>query len=384
MTATVYPKLYILARMEIQLASLNASGSIGNYIKLQEGYVAVRRDSGIDYVPVPVITGNALKNWHAREMASIYVNDLGGSKIHAVHFRDMMRVSLKKLNISITSSNAEDVETMLVNDCSICDVHGFLVAEELGGAARESGEESESESTERRGRGRRRTERQERVPPPRRESLIKFSFAAPPEELVVGALGRYLPVKYSVTHNRVSPEFMMVFKREYSTLEFAWQAVLDVASIGRSQLERDVSSNVWLGKPLVNERCELARRGVAAVLAFKALLEGYRGANTSRAQPILRVRELVAVLATRSIPTPLHPFYKDYASDLAKLLERYQDRVDSVYYLEGGTFASQVSEVRSLPGDKLKPARGYSVLLEQVAERVKEILSGNACRQLQV
>jgi len=346
MISTVYPKLYILARMEIQLASLNASGSIGNYIKLQEGYVAVRRDSSLVYAPVPVITGNALKNWHAREMASIYINDLGGSKIHSDHFRDMMRVSLKKLNINVTPSNAE---TVLVDGCSICDVHGFLVTEEL-------------------------------APPPRRESIIKFSFAAPPEELVVSALGRYLPVKYSVTHNRVSPEFMMVFKREYSTLEFAWQAVLDVASIGRSQLERDVDSNVWLGKLLVSDRCELARRGVAAVLAFKALLGGWLGANTSRALPISKARELVAVLATRSIPMPLHPFYKDYASDLAELLKRYWDRVDSVYYLEGGTLASQVSEVRSLLGDKLKPARGYSVLLENVAERVREILSGNACR----
>jgi len=379
MTSTVYPKLYILARMEIQLASLNASGSIGNYIKLQEGYVAVRRDSGIDYVPVPVITGNALKNWHAREMAGVYVNELGGTRIHADHFRDMMRVALDGHNIK--SDSVEDVEAELVSGCSLCDVHGFLAIK-----GKEDEKEGKGGGAGRKGRGepegQKSGERKEESPA-RRESLVKFSFAVPPEELVAG--GRSLArLKFPITHNRVSPKHMMVFKREYGTLELAWQATLDLASVGRSQLVRDAGGGLWLGRLLVEDRCELARRGVAAVLAFKALMGGWLGSSTSRALPIAKTRELVAILAAKPIPVPPHPFYMDYASELAELLKRYQDRIDSVHYLEGGAFASQASGVENLLGGRLKPAKGYSVLLERAAERVRELLSGDACRHLKV
>jgi len=363
-----HPKLYILARVEVQLASLNASGGAGNYVKLQEGYVAVRVDGGAAYLPVPVVTGNALKNWHAREMAAVYANELGGARIHADHFRDMMRVALDRHNIK--ADDVEQAEAELVRGCAICDAHGFLAIRE----GEEGGEEEEEEAS-----GRRRGNSEKGVAPPRRESLIKFSFAVPPEELVAGGRSP-ARLKFPITHNRVSSEHMMVFKREYATLELAWQAILDAASIGRSQLVKDTGNSAWLGKLLVDDRCELARRGAAAVLAFKALMGGWLGASTSRALPVARARELVAILAAKPIPVPLHPFYADYASNLAELLRRYHDRVDTVYYLEDGPFASRAPELAGPLRAKMRPARGYSALLEMAAERVREALAGDACR----
>jgi CRISPR/Cas system-associated protein Cas7 (RAMP superfamily) len=82
-------KVYISARVELQLHSLNAAGAVGNYTKLQEGYVIHNGE----VIPVPIITGNALKNWHARKMSIHYVTKLGGNRIHERHFTDMWRAT---------------------------------------------------------------------------------------------------------------------------------------------------------------------------------------------------------------------------------------------------------------------------------------------------
>jgi len=343
-------KLYVLARVELQLGSLNASGAVGNYTKLQEGYVIVNTSRGLLHVPVPVITGNALKNWHARAMAEIYVDELGGSNIHSVHFVDMARISLKRVGLSV--GDPKQAEELLVQGCAICDVHGYLAAERVsGGGSREEKEE----------RG-----------PPRRESLVKFSFAVPVEEEVKGAVEKHIQLKYPITHDRVSPidEFMMVFHREYASAIFGWNAILDIASIGRSQLERDPSSRLWLGRPIVSDRDEIVRRAKAAILAFSALMSGHLGANASRALPIYGVTDLVVVLTSRSIPVPMPAFYESYADDLANLVgSQYGDSIIKVYSLKGGKASTKLGQL-----NKQEQFGTYYKLLHAVASDVEAIL----------
>ncbi|ADM27730.1 CRISPR-associated autoregulator, DevR family [Ignisphaera aggregans DSM 17230] len=338
-------KLYVLARVELQLSSLNASGAIGNYTKLQEGYVIVNTSRGPLHVPVPVITGNALKNWHARAMAETYVS-LGGKKIHESHFADMYRLSLKRLG-SEGEQKSKLSEAGLVNECSICDVHGYLIAE--------AGVQL------------------------KRESLIKFSFAVPVEEEVKQVTEQYLQLKFAITHNRVTadPKEMMLFKREYGSTVFGWETILDVASIGRSQFERNSSSNSWLGKPLLTKDGnkiafdEITLRAKAAILAFVALLSGHLGANTSRALPLSKVVDLVVIRSNGSIPVPLHPFYEDYAKDLLSLVKSpLGNRIQKVYCLKYGKAYAELQNERS----KLVEFDTYYGLLDAVAKDVEEAL----------
>jgi len=340
-------KLYVLARVELQLSSLNASGAVGNYTKLQEGYVIVNTSKGLLHVPVPVITGNALKNWHARAMAETYVG-LGGKKIHKSHFADMYRLSLKRLG-SEGEQKSKLSETVLVNECSICDVHGYLIAEE--------GVQL------------------------KRESIIKFSFAVPTEEEVEQAAEQYLQLKFAITHNRVTadPKEMMLFKREYGSAVFGWEAVLDVTSIGRSQLERDSSSNSWLGKCLINEYDEIVLRAKAAILAFVAPLSGYIGANTSRALPLSRVADLAVILSDGTIPVPLHPFYEDYAGDLLKLVKSlYSSRIRKIYCLKGGKAFAELQKANPSEESKLAEFDTYYELLDAVANDVEKALKAGS------
>lgn len=296
---TLSLKLYILTRVELQLGSLNASGAIGNYTKLQEGYVVVNNE----LIPVPVITGSALKNWHARAMAEKYV-ELGGNKIHSIHYKDMYRLPKDVANRDVQSygqkkNDRRDSEKTIINMCAICDLHGLLIAEQN-------------------------TPEYLQI---KRESLVKFSFAVPVEELVAKTL------KYPVVHNRVAPEAMMTFKREYASALWGWQASIDIASIGRSQLERDESNegkSVWLGTKLVDDQ-EIARRAKSAILAFEKVLSGALGASTSRALPIFRPIELVAILVQGCTPVPLHPYYTNYKDYLAKYVVLYFNKIEKVY-----------------------------------------------------
>jgi len=190
-----------------------------------------------------------------------------------------------------------------------------------------------------------------------------------------------------ITHNRVTadPKEMMLFKREYESAVFGWEAILDVASIGRSQLERDSSSNSWLGKPLLIKDSnkiafdEITLRTKAAVLAFVTLLSGHIGANTSRGLPISRVVDLVVILSDGSIPAPLHPFYEDYAKDLSRLIKSLynSNKIQKVYCLKSGKAFTELRNAglsKESKESKLKEFDTYYDLLNAVANDVENAL----------
>jgi len=358
------PKLYVLARVELQLSSLNASGAVGNYIKLQEGYVIVRTSKGLLHVPVPVINGNALKNWHARAMAEIYVNDLGGENIHNIHFSDMMRISLKRLGLSGVS--VREVEEKIIRGCAICDAHGYLVAERIGGS---KGSKSKSNKEE-----------EEEKAPPKRDSLININFATPIEEEVRDVVEKYIQLKFPITHNRVSSEFMMLFHREYASAIYGWNAFLDIASIGRSQFERDVDAKVWLGRKIIDDKDEIIRRAKAAILAFRDVLSGRLGANRARSLPVFKPVDVAVILSNGSIPAPIPSFYEDYAKDLSRLLRSsYNSRVLKVYCLNQGSVFAELQKVYSneksgINESKLASFETYYELLDAVASDVEVLI----------
>jgi len=348
-------KVYILARVKLQLHSLNAAGAVGNYTKLQEGYVIHNGE----VIPVPIITGNALKNWHARKMSIYYVTKLGGKHIHERHFIDMLRATGDMIK------NKDDPEKDIVKNCAICDVHGYLIAER--------GVQS------------------------KRHSLIKFSFAVPTEDFIAKR------IKFVVTHNRVvsmqqkqaeksekvegedqeKEVGMMVFKREYGTAIYAWDAVLDVAQIGRSQysVAKVNNSIVWLGEEIVSSKDnkdELNRRIKAVILAFDAPLTGDLGANTARALPLSRPVELVAIVTNSPMPKPLHPYYSNWKEDLSQLLKVFNERIEKIFVfgiskdkllksLESGQQSEQ-KDKNSQVEDKISECNTWYELIESLAD----------------
>jgi len=276
---------------------------------------------------LPIITGNAFKNYHSRAMLQAYIME-GGRQVHKEHFSDMYRIS-KKIAQSEGLKNKEEkeVEEALVRNCAICDLHGFLLAEQ-------------------------------NYPQARRESLIKMSHIIPAEEFCE------LKTNFTLTHNRVTAESaeMMLFRREYASSIYAFESLINLAQIGRSSYEKEDNKDVWLGKKILNDKEEVKRRIRSAVLAYMYAITGELGANTSRSLPLFTPLELVIILTKNPIPRPVHPFFKDYKETLTELIKAYREEIEVVAYFPEGAF--------SLPEeDKIKKYKTWFKVFEDVADR---------------
>jgi len=254
-------------RAIINIHTANAEGAIGNYVSLSKAFIARRLpNGGLEYFEEPVISGNMLKHWHAVETINI-LKSLNYDKLCEYCKRYVMYRSPLKF----------DDEFEYIRNCAIEDLHGFLSTEANI----------------------------------RRESLVRFSFMVPVEDLE----SKYV----AITHNRVGitkkgkidDDIMMVFKREYATGLYGFSVSLDLSYVGRSQSDPSKVLNL-------NERRVRAK---AALQALANVLTGNFGASRVRAEPIIKVIELIAVASNKPIPNLIHGFYKDYVNDSKSLLE---------------------------------------------------------------
>lgn len=262
--------LRITGRALVNVHSANAEGAVGNYMALSKMFIIRRIDKGYEILEEPVISGNMLKHWHAVSMVDI-LKSSGYSKLCEYCSRYVMYRSPDK---------NKDSEDKFIIGCAIEDVHGFLQPDAQV----------------------------------RRDSLMKFSFMLPIEEL---------RTEYeAVTHNRVvtdksgkisaEEQAMMVFKREHASGIYGFLISGDLAYVGRPL------SNPSTESIPIDER---KTRAKAAVLALINLLSGRFGAAASRAMPAIRLSEIILAISKQPIPNLVHGFYYDYAEESTKILE---------------------------------------------------------------
>ncbi|ABL78753.1 type I-A CRISPR-associated protein Cas7/Csa2 [Thermofilum pendens] len=294
----------VTGRAIVNVHSANAEGAVGNYTGLSRVFVVKRRGSGYEVVEEPVISGNMVKHWHAVRMVEI-LKEVGGGKARLCD-------NCKRFIMYRSTMNFND-EFEYVKACAIEDVHGFLQPD--AGV--------------------------------RRESLVKFSFMVPVEELDAGST--------AVTHNRVfldergsvprEQQAMMVFKREHASGLYGFSAVMDLKYVGRPLADPDNANKVL---PLDERRL----RAKAALLAMADVLSGRFGAASARALPIVKVEELVCAVGRQPIPSLVHGFYSDYAEESYRLLRGFlsagaaQDVKVFVYGRRVAEVFSGLSEVR--------------------------------------
>jgi len=264
--------LRVTGRALVNAHTANAQGAVGNYMSLSKMFIVRRVGGGYEISEEPVISGNMLKHWHAVNMVDL-LKSAGYSKICEYCSRHVMYRSPDK-------SKRDEGE--FIAGCAIEDVHGFLQPDNQV----------------------------------RRDSLMKFSFMLPVEEL---------RAEYeAVTHNRVVIEEtgkissqereMMVFKREHASGVYGFLISGDLAYIGRPLGSPD-DTEKWL--PLEDRRV----RAEAAVLALVNLLSGRFGAAASRAAPVMRLSEIILAISRQPIPNLVHGFYYDYAEESGKILQ---------------------------------------------------------------
>jgi len=295
----------------VNVHSANAEGAVGNYMALSKMFIVRRSSNGYDISEEPVISGNMLKHWHAINMVDL-LKASGYDRICQYCARHVMYRSPDR-------SKSDELE--FIKGCAIEDVHGFLQPDVQV----------------------------------RRESLMKFSFMLPVEDL---------KAEYeAITHNRVVIEesgkipseeaVMMVFKREHASGIYGFLISGDLAYIGKPLADPENLSK-WISPE------ERKLRAEAALLALINLLSGRFGAAASRAMPAIKVSEIMVAISKYPIPNLVHGFYYDYAEESVKILEAV---------LKSGL----VKDVQDMKiyvfGDRLIEAVKRSEILSKVAEQ---------------
>jgi len=322
------PHIYLTARVELQEVEIVADG--------QRLYA-------------PMIGAPALKYWHARAMAVKYLK-LGGTRIHMQHFEEGMyitrriakRIAEEARQKVLQSAQGEkgqsgkegekaeqnsevlSYERVLVEDCAICDVHGFTLA--IQGHPRVL-----------------------------RGSCVKFSPAVPYIDEMERAKKLSVTRNIVITHNMVpsTPREMVVIMRD--SARYAWSSLANLADVGTSQYLKRANSRAWVGARLIDVD-EIVRRVKSMILAYDALLTGGLGALASRDLTPLRPVEAVSIVAKRPIP-PLHPPY--YVRVIEFSLARYKEYVKAAY-----TFGASI--------EGAEPCGSIHDLLENSASEAEE------------
>jgi CRISPR-associated protein Cst2 len=256
----------------VNVHSANAEGAVGNYMALSKMFIIRRSGNGYEISEEPVISGNMLKHWHAVNMVDL-LKSSGYDKICQYCARHVMYRSPDK-------SKKDELE--FIRSCAIEDLHGFLQPDVQV----------------------------------RRESLMKFSFMLPVEDL---------KTEYeAVTHNRVVIEesgkipseeaAMMVFKREHASGIYGFLISGDLAYVGKPLADPE-NTGKWIS---LEER---RLRAETAILALINLLSGKFGAASSRAMPAIKVSEIIVAISKHPIPNLVHGFYYDYVEESVKILE---------------------------------------------------------------
>lgn len=311
--------LRVTGRALVNVHSANAEGAVGNYTGLSKMFIVRRRADGYEVTEDVVISGNMVKHWHAVRMVEL-LKEQGYQALCESCSRFIMYRSTIKLG-----SEFEYIEK-----CAIEDVHGFLQTEAAI----------------------------------RRESIAKFSFLLPIEEL----RSEY----QAVTHNRVvvdergaiprEQQAMMVFKREYASGVYGFLVSLDLAYVGRSQADPTKVLSI-------DER---RVRAETAVAALADLLTGRFGAASSRALVAFKPVELIVAVNEKPMPNLIHGFYMDYIEESARILSMCSENGRLRVFAYGDTPSRLLQQV--LPKDVLKVTDSPFAALVEAATVVKEWL----------
>ncbi len=329
------------------ISVLTGSDIIGNYNTHAIARIGIKVNGSFREYEVPVLTGNSLKHWHSVYLAEVY-KTLGGKDLNELCDRGVglrgHRVDTKLSTLTKDTFASKESEAIM----DLCnDIHGFLIPGRV-----------------------------------KRDSLVKFSFAAP----VFVADVLEATSRYAETHNRVSPMTlggggqtseeevkneeakkeggqarekeevkMMIFKQEYSSSPlYGFNISLNLSYVCKPIYESSSDK--------ICDEEEVKRRKKAAILSILSLLNGF-GSKQARALPITEVKELLAVVSKHPIPNVVHGSYEDYVSKSLDIIRAYALTNAEIHVLcygtqcrsgDGNTKNVKIEECKTLSDGNIK------------------------------
>ncbi len=238
----------------------------------------------------PAVSGRMLKHWHYEAMRHLILNDPHTSLLLCAGCKTGEPIrpgEIRNGNLTQVAKPEQDA----ITSCSICDIHGYLIAREAEGEG-------------------------QRGVSARRTSRAMFSWLMP-------VLNTETP-STQVLHTRVSQireraegeqAFQRLFNKSYASGIYAFVSALDVDRIGLVEL------NLGGQNPYAVNDTERKNRIKAAIEAYRYLISGQMGASLSHAIPHMNhIELLIAYSETGPLPFSVSPMYSDYISKTIGLM----------------------------------------------------------------
>lgn len=301
--------LTLAAKVQLNVHDLNNEAVAGNVTDIR--LISFLNEEN-DVIEAPAVSGRMLKHWHYECMRKIIGSRKNGiSLCSSCEIGEPLRPGFlieegdsKKL----TQKTPLD-EKAIISNCAICDVHGFLIAQEGN-----SGKSSEDGSG-----SAKRTQKTQGISS-RRNSRVLFSWLLP----VIGTE----PLRNQVIHSRVTSRAFqdegekssqMIFSKSYASGLYGFVSALDLKRIGFSEFNlKNLPEHAFIDRATRKDRMEIA------IEAYRLMLTGQMGASLSHALPHAKPVELLVCYSTDGpIPFPVSPIYRNYIGNTIGILPEH-------------------------------------------------------------
>jgi len=282
----------ISAKLKINVHDLNNELSAGNVSDIRQIDMI---DLHGNVITVPAVSGRMLKHWHYTH----YRTQIPEDKLcEACKVGEPLRPAFERTGkgelIQVEPKGMDDIKR-IVQDCAVCDLHGYLIAKKAKGA-------EEGTST-------------------RRTSRAMFSWLLP---VLDGPSASRQVIHTRVTAAATEDTSQMIFNKSYASADYAFVSYLDASKIGFIE---DIN------EATLNDE-EVKERVKAAILAYLHMLSGKTGASLSHALPHVDVLSvLVAYSKETQFPVPVSPIYPEY---IPKTIGMMPEGVKLLGYGEAG------------------------------------------------
>lgn len=300
--------LTLAAKLIINVHDMNNEGSIGQTTDIR--MIRMVSEDGKELPEAPAVSGRMMKHWHLAYMLREELNQA-------------TQILCDQCKIWEPERQPTD-ETTGVQNCIICDSHGFLCAKKKGAG------ETKGKSL-------------------RRSSCITFSWLLP-------VIGSDTPSK-QVIHSRVAPgvtehneetgeaspenaspepsskttatvseeeakqkSSQMIFYKSYASSIYGFICSIDLDRIGKALDGNGLSSS---------DGNEIKRRRQMAVKALLPMVMGALGASQSHALPHTKCLGILAALSDNTTPLPnlVSPIYNNGFSESINMLKAFNNKV---------------------------------------------------------
>ncbi|MCX7706268.1 MAG: DevR family CRISPR-associated autoregulator [bacterium] len=279
-------------KMQLNVHDLNNEAVAGNVTDIR---IIDFLDENGERKSAPAVSGRMLKHWHYEGIRKLALDQ-------KLALCDACRIGEPARPGKLSGETLSQIKPTKITDeiefvkrCPICDIHGYLIAQENKGTSEEETEENKPK------------EKTKGVSL-RRNSRAMFSWLMP-----------CLSTQWSqnqVLHTRVSQQetvakgeqpSQMIFNKSYASGIYGFVSALDIERIGLVEI------NLATGEPYAIDDDQRKQRAKIAIEAYKLMASGQIGASLSHALPHNNPLEILVVYSeTKPLPFLVSPIYSNY------------------------------------------------------------------------